>query len=193
MGKTISDNQLQQLIEGAVFIADKPLSATALRDSVLCEFAVSLPRIREAIEELQTHYAERGVNLVEVASGYRFQSAPLLSPFLSYLWAEKPAKYSRATLETLSLIAYRQPITRAEIEAVRGVSVSSQIMKTLQERNWIKVVGHKEVPGRPALYATTAEFLDYFGMKTLAELPELPEQTDTSTPSSAELDGAESE
>lgn len=176
MANKISDKQLQQLIEGALFVADAPQTVTALRDTVLCEFAVTLPRIREVIEGLQLHYAERGIHLVEVASGYRFQSAPAISPFLRYLWTEKAPKYSRATLETLALIAYRQPITRAEIEAVRGVSVSTQIVKTLQERNWIKVVGHKEVPGRPALYATTPEFLDYFSMKSLSELPQLPDE-----------------
>jgi len=176
LAKRIGETQLQQLIEGALFVADKPLTVAALRDTVLCEFAVTLPRIREMLETLQQHYAERGINLVEVASGYRFQSAPAISPFLSYLWTEKAPRYSRAILETLALIAYRQPITRAEIEAVRGVSVSTQIIKTLQERSWIKVIGHKEVPGRPALYATTPEFLDYFSMKSLSELPELPDE-----------------
>ena len=116
-------------------------------------------------------YRPRGIQLVEVASGYRFQSLDSLSPWLSRLWQETSPRYSRAMLETLALIAYRQPITRGEIEQVRGVAVSSNIIKTLTEREWIKVVGHKEVPGRPALYATTKQFLDYFSLKSLSDLP----------------------
>lgn len=120
-------------------------------------------------------YQERGVQLRKVASGYRFQTRAELGDIISNLWQEKPTKYSQALLETLALIAYRQPITRGDIEEIRGVSVSSQIMKTLQERGWIKVVGQREVPGRPQLYATTPEFLDYFSLQDLAELPDIPE------------------
>lgn len=173
MAKPISDEQLTQVVEAALFVADQPLSPTALRDSVLQQFAVPLPRIRDALEQLKQDYLPRGINLIEVASGFRFQTAPAVSEQIALLWTERAPRYSRATLETLSLIAYRQPITRAEIEDVRGVSVSSQIMKTLQERGWIKSVGHKEVPGRPSLWATTPAFLDYFGLKSLSELPEL--------------------
>ncbi|GGA69567.1 segregation and condensation protein B [Neiella marina] len=173
MAKPINDDQLAQVIEAALFVADQPMTPVALRDSVLQQFAVPLPRIREALERLRQDYLSRGVNLIEVASGFRFQTAPVVSEQIALMWTERAPRYSRATLETLSLIAYRQPITRAEIEDVRGVSVSSQIMKTLQERGWIKSVGHKEVPGRPSLWATTAEFLDYFGLKSLSDLPEL--------------------
>ncbi|MCM2679496.1 SMC-Scp complex subunit ScpB [Echinimonas agarilytica] len=169
----MSNTQLQQIIEAALFVAEQPMTPTALRESVLSPFSVPLPRIREALDAIMQDYETRGVHLVEVASGYHFQTAPAVSEYVALLWTEKAPRYSRATLETLSLIAYRQPITRAEIEQVRGVSVSTQIMKTLQERGWVKIIGHKEVPGRPALYATTPVFLDYFGLKSLSELPEL--------------------
>ncbi|MBW8190160.1 SMC-Scp complex subunit ScpB [Neiella marina] len=173
MATQINDQQLIQVIEAALFVADQPLTPVALRDSALQQFVVPLPRIRDALEQLRQDYLSRGVNLVEVGSGFRFQTAPAVSEQIAMMWSERAPRYSRATLETLSLIAYRQPITRAEIEDVRGVSVSTQIIKTLQERGWIKVVGHKEVPGRPSLWATTPVFLDYFGLKSLSELPEL--------------------
>jgi segregation and condensation protein B len=121
--------------------------------------------------ELELDYAPRGIHLVKVANGYRFQSDDGLGALLSKLWHENAPKYSRAMMEILALIAYRQPITRGEIEEIRGVSVSSHIVKSLSERNWVKVIGHKEVPGRPALLATTKTFLDYFSLSTLAELP----------------------
>ncbi|KXI29778.1 SMC-Scp complex subunit ScpB [Paraglaciecola hydrolytica] len=167
----ISRVQLKQLVEAAIFVADTPLTNEQLQLSVLDGLAVSKTMLSEVLKELQLDYQARGIQLVEIASGYRFQSVDSLSPWLSKLWQEQAPRYSRAMLETLSLIAYRQPITRGEIEDVRGVSVSSQIMKTLSERGWIKVVGHKEVPGRPSLYATTKGFLDYFSLKSLSELP----------------------
>ena len=136
---------------------------------------VTRKQVRELLAELQTDYAERGVQLQAVASGYRFQTRAELGGIIAGLWQEKPPRYSQALLETLALIAYRQPITRGDIEEIRGVSVSSQIMKTLQERGWVKVVGHREVPGRPQLYATTNEFLDYFNLQDLSELPAIPE------------------
>jgi segregation and condensation protein B len=143
--------------------------------------------LKEALDRLQQDYAERALELVEVASGFRFQVRQSMEPWVSRLWEEKPARYSRALLETLALIAYRQPITRAEIEDVRGVSVSSSIIKTLQDREWIRVVGHRDVPGRPAVYGTTREFLDYFGLKSLDELPTLAELRDIDS-INAELD-----
>ena len=173
MDKIIHTAQLKQLIEAALFVAEQPLTVKALKETVLSGFRVPLSRIRDCIEELTQEYQHRGVNLVEVASGYRFQTAPAVSQYLAGLWTEKSPRYSRATLETLALIAYRQPITRAEIEAVRGVAVSSLLIKSLLERNWVEIVGHKEVPGRPSLYATTRHFLDYFNLKSLDELPEL--------------------
>jgi len=132
---------------------------------------VSTAQIKTALTELELDYAPRGIHLVKVASGYRFQSDQGLGILLSKLWQENAPKYSRAMMETLALIAYRQPITRGEIEEIRGVSVSSHIVKSLSERNWVKVIGHKEVPGRPALLATTKTFLDYFSLSNLAELP----------------------
>jgi segregation and condensation protein B len=167
----ITRAQLKQLVEAAIFVADTPLSTEQLQLSVLEGMAVSKTALSEVLKELQLDYQARGIQLQEVASGYRFVSADSLSPWLSKLWQEQAPRYSRAMLETLALIAYRQPITRGEIEDVRGVSVSSQIMKAMLERSWIKVVGHKEVPGRPALYATTKQFLDYFALKSLSELP----------------------
>lgn len=169
--KKINTTQLKQLVEAAIFVADKPVTRQVLKDTVLSEFTVADKTLNKVLNELILDYQPRGIQLIEVASGFRFQSVDALSPWLSKLWQESAPKYSRAMLETLALIAYRQPITRGEIESVRGVAVSSSIMKTLTERDWIKVVGHKEVPGRPALYATTKTFLDYFSLASLSELP----------------------
>ncbi|MGI2137136.1 SMC-Scp complex subunit ScpB [Shewanella baltica] len=169
----INPTQLKQLIEASLFVLGKPLSVKMLKDTVLVDFTVSRDKIKAALDELQQDYQDRGVQLVKVAGGYRFQTLEVLSPFLQPLWQEKAPKYSRATLETLAVIAYRQPVTRGDIEQVRGVAISSHIIKSLSDRHWIKVVGHKEVPGRPALYATTLEFLAYFGLDTLADLPPL--------------------
>jgi segregation and condensation protein B len=167
----ISRAQLKQLVEAAIFVAGESISQEQLQVTVLQGLAVSKTMLKEVLLELKLDYQARGIQLVEVASGYRFQSMDSLSPWLSKLWQEQAPRYSRAMLEILSLIAYRQPITRGEIEDVRGVSVSSQIMKTLSERDWIIVIGHKEVPGRPSLYATTKTFLDYFSLKSLSDLP----------------------
>src|SRR5690606_10035661 len=128
-------------------------------------------QLRAALGAIQAFYRQRGFELKEVASGYRFQVATAMAPWVSRLWEERPQRYSRALLETLALIAYRQPITRGDIEEIRGVAVSSNIVKTLLEREWIRVVGHKDVPGRPAMYATTRKFLDYFNLKNLDDLP----------------------
>lgn len=171
----ISDAQLKQLVEAAIFVADSPLNKETLQLTVLAGLQVSQKRLNSILEELRLDYLPRGIQLIKVASGYRFQSMDSLSPWLGKLWQEKAPKYSRAMMETLSLIAYRQPITRGEIEDVRGVAVSSHIIKTLTERGWIKVVGHKEVPGRPSLYATTKTFLDYFSLSSLADLPSTEE------------------
>ena len=167
----IKNAQLKQLIEAGIFVAERPLSIDAMKSSFLSDFSVSSMQIKKVIAELELDYTSRGINLVKVASGYRFQSNAELGLLLSKLWQETAPKYSRAMLETLALIAYRQPITRGEIEDIRGVSVSSHIVKSLVERNWVSVIGHKEVPGRPALLATTKVFLDYFSLSTLAELP----------------------
>ncbi|UAA37342.1 SMC-Scp complex subunit ScpB [Paraneptunicella aestuarii] len=171
--KKFADQQLKQIIEAAIFVHGEPLSLDKLQTTVLDEFELSTRKIKQLLESIRLDYAAKGIHLVEVASGYRFQSDDSLSPWISRLWQEQAPRYSRALLETLSLIAYRQPITRGEIEDIRGVSVSSHIIKTLQEREWVKVVGHKEVPGRPSLYATTKAFLDYFSLNSLSELPSM--------------------
>ncbi|KAA1155472.1 SMC-Scp complex subunit ScpB [Pseudoalteromonas sp. FUC4] len=174
VGRRISDEQLVEIIEAAIFVADKPVSKRHLKDTVLIDLAISMARINDAIDTIQEHFQTRGIRLVEVGSGYRFQACSSLSPWLNNLWQERAPKYSRALLETLSLIAFRQPITRGEIEQVRGVTTGSNIIKTLLEREWVKVVGHKEIPGKPALYATTKQFLDYFSLTGLENLPALP-------------------
>src|SRR3990167_12257 len=175
MAKKINEQQLLQLVEAAIFASDKPLSVNDLQSTVLESFELTRKRLQQALSQLQQDYLGRGIQLIETASGFRFQTRADLSEYLALLWPERSPRYSRAVLETLALIAYRQPITRGEIEEVRGVTVSSQIMRTLLERGWVKVVGHKEVPGRPGLYATTATFLDYFGLKDLSDLPALAE------------------
>lgn len=177
----ISQSQLKQLVEAAIFVADAPLNRERLFTTVLEGLDVTNKTLNKVLEELALDYRPRGIQLVEVASGFRFQSMDSLSPWLGKLWTENAPKYSRAMLEILALIAYRQPITRGEIEDVRGVAVSSHIIKTLGEREWVKIVGHKEVPGRPALYATTKQFLNYFSLKSLADLPSIETFLDTET------------
>lgn len=175
MAHKINEQQLAQLVEAALFASDKPLTTDELLNTVLADFAVSKKRLNAVLQQLTQDYLGRGIQLMQTASGYHFQTRPELSDYLARLWPERSPRYSRAVLETLALIAYRQPITRGEIEDIRGVTVSSQIMRTLLDRGWVKIVGHKEVPGRPGLYATTALFLDYFGLKDLSQLPPLPE------------------
>jgi segregation and condensation protein B len=182
----ISKIQLKQLVEAAIFVADSPITTEQLQTSVLDGLNVSKNVLNEVLKELTLDYQARGIQLIEVASGFRFQSVDSLSPWLSKLWQEQAPRYSRAMLEILSLIAYRQPITRGEIEDVRGVSVSSSIIKSLSERGWIKVVGHKEVPGRPSLYATSKGFLDYFSLKSLSELPSAETFVNMQSPSQAQ-------
>ncbi len=179
LGKRKQESRCRQLIEAAIFAAGKPLSIEKLRSTVLSEYELSAKDVKQLIGDVQLSYQGRGIELAKVASGYRFQTLPELGPSLSQLWTEKAPKYSRAMLETLSLIAYKQPITRAEIEEVRGVAVSTHIIRSLQERAWIKVVGHKDIPGRPALFSTSAAFLDYFGLESLEALPQIPELAST--------------
>ena len=169
---------LKKIIEGALFASGQPMNIEQLGflfDEADRPDALAM---RAALEALVQDYEGRGVELKEVASGFRFQVRQETGPWVSRLWDEKPARYSRALLETLALIAYRQPITRSEIEEIRGVSVSSHIIKTLLEREWVHVAGHRDVPGRPALFATTRGFLDSFNLKSLAELPSLAEIRD---------------
>lgn len=168
----------EQIIEAALFSAEEPLPAEKLAQLFDEQHRPSLGEIRGWISSLQHFYQDRGVELVEVASGYRFQAKTNTAEFLKRLWDKKQSRYSRVFMETLALIAYRQPITRGEIEEVRGVSVNPQIIKTLLERNWIKIAGYRDVPGKPALLATTREFLDYFNLQSLKELPPLSELVD---------------
>lgn len=174
----MNPEQLKRIIEAVLMVAEDPVSVERLL-SVFdpAEYGSATEfrqQIMEALNALRDDYAERGIVLTEVASGFRFQTRADLAPWINRLWEERPGRYSRAFLETLAIIAYKQPVTRAEIEAVRGVSVSSNIIRTLQDREWVRVAGHKEVPGRPALYITTPEFLNYFNLRSLAELPLLP-------------------
>ena len=171
--------KLKNILEAVLLGADRTL--TVIQMEGLFELDEERPtrdEIRKALHEMTDDYESRGYELKQVASGFRLQVKQEYATWVGRLWEEKPARYTRALLETMSLIAYRQPITRGEIEEVRGVSVSSNIIKTLMERDWIKVLGHKDVPGKPTLYGTTKEFLDYFNLKTLDELPTLAEIKD---------------
>src|SRR5579872_7216907 len=174
----ISIEQLQNILEAAMMVAGRPLSLLQMQKLFDEGHEPELADIKNALQALTERYANSGIELKEIASGYQFQARTSFSPWLSKLWEERPQKYSRALLETLALIAYRQPITRAEIEDIRGVTVSSHITKTLLEREWIRVIGYRDVPGKPALYGTTKAFLDHFNLKTLDELPILSELND---------------
>lgn len=166
-------NNPKQLIEAALFAFDKPMTVKMLKDSVLSPLKMTNSQVIGILDELCTDYQDRGIVLTETAKGFCFITRTELSESLSVLWQEKSPRYSRALLETLALIAYKQPITRGEIEHLRGVAVSSHIMKTLIEREWVKVVGQRDIAGKPSIYGTTKEFLHYFGLTSLAQLPEL--------------------
>jgi len=165
--------ELKCIVEAALFAANKSLTILELKVLFTDDESVNKTQILAVIDELQVEYANKPIELVETASGYRFQVKSKYSPWVTRLWQEKPVKYSKALLETLAIIAYQQPVTRGEIEECRGVAVSSLIIRTLQERGWVRISGHKEVPGRPALYKTTDAFLDYFNLCALDELPPL--------------------
>jgi segregation and condensation protein B len=165
--------QLKHIVEAALLAYGQPLGIDQLREMFEEYERPEAAAVRKALLELAQDCEGRAVELVEVASGWRLQVRSAFAPRLSRLWQERPGRYSRALLETLALIAYRQPITRGEIEDVRGVTVNPNIVRTLTERGWIRVVGHREVPGHPELLGTTREFLDYFGLKSLDELPTL--------------------
>lgn len=171
-------NSLQQIIEAAILVAGRPLTKADIQKLFDESEQPSVSDIQEAITALQERYHDSGIELREVASGFQFQAKTEYSPWLAKLWEDRPARYSRAFLETLALIAYRQPITRAEIEDIRGVAVSSNIIKTLLEREWIRVIGNKDVPGKPALYGTTKTFLDDFNLKSLDQMPTLEQIKD---------------
>ncbi|MFT5710467.1 MAG: segregation and condensation protein B [Halioglobus sp.] len=177
----MAETGLLQIIEGALMAAGKPLTVAQIVDLFDEQERPETTEVREALKEVAERCDGRGFELTEVAGGFRYQVRQSLSTWVARLWHERPQKYSRAMLETLALIAYRQPVTRGEIEEIRGVAVSSNIIKTLHEREWVRVVGHRDVPGRPAMYATTKLFLDYFNLKTLDQLPALAEIRDFDT------------
>ncbi|NOT83626.1 MAG: SMC-Scp complex subunit ScpB [Methylococcaceae bacterium] len=173
---------IKKIVEAVLFASDKPLSLKQLQ-AIFPELQQpDIKALEVAVAEVMQDYHDRPVELKAVASGYRFQVTQEMSPWVSRLFDEKPPRYSRALLETLAIIAYRQPVTRGEIEDIRGVVVSSNIIRTLLEREWIKVVAHKEVPGRPALYASTQQFLDYFNLTSLGQLPTLQEIQELNKP-----------
>lgn len=174
----MSQNQLSNVLEAVLLAAGRPVSIAQMLELFDEQQRPTADAVQVALGELEARCAERACELREVASGWRLQVRPDHAEIVSRLWQERPTRYSRALLETLALIAYRQPITRSEIEDVRGVTVASTIMRTLHERNWVRVVGHREVPGRPELLGTTREFLDYFGLKSLDDLPTLAELRD---------------
>lgn len=175
----MDDNEIKHVVEAALLAAGRPLTLDRLADLFAAKGgAPERAALKRALEALANDYAGRGIELKEVASGYRVQVKRTMTDWLQPLWEERAPRYTRALLETLALVAYRQPITRAEIEEVRGVVVSTNIIRTLLERNWVRVVGHRDVPGKPAMFGTTKDFLDYFGLKKLEELPTLAEIND---------------
>lgn len=177
---SIEKDQLRKILEGAILASGQPMSVANLLALFEAdeEEGPSKEDVQAALEDIQADCCDRGFELKEVATGWRFQVREESARWVNRLWDEKPQKYSRALLETVALIAYRQPITRGDIEEIRGVAVSSHIIKTLSERDWIKAVGHRDVPGRPSLFATTRQFLDYFNLKSLEDLPSLGEIRD---------------
>ncbi|HHL31175.1 MAG TPA: SMC-Scp complex subunit ScpB [Oceanospirillales bacterium] len=172
--------QIKNIIEAALLAAGEPVTLKRLQ-RLFAEQELTHTDIAKALEQLAHDFEDRGIELVEVASGFRLQTKTILQPWIAKLWEEKPKKYSRALLETIALIAYRQPVTRGEIEDVRGVAVSSYIIRTLMDRDWIRVLGYRDVPGKPAMFGTTKEFLDYFNLKSLQDLPTLAEIKDIET------------
>lgn len=179
--------ELRNLVEAALLAAGRPLNLDELLALFPDDDRPDRAEMRKAVDALQKDFEGRGIELKEVASGFRIQVKKELASYIGRLWEERPARYSRALLETLALVAYRQPITRGEIEEVRGVTVSTHIIRTLQDRNWVRVVGHRDVPGHPEMFGTTKEFLDYFSLKSLDELPTLAQLRDIES-INAELD-----
>lgn len=177
----MDETEIKHFIESALLAAGRPLSIDHLQSLFNKASAPEKSQIRQAISTLVDEYEDRGITIEEVASGYRVQIKASMAERLQKLWEERPPRYSRAMFETLALIAYRQPMTRGEIEEIRGVAVSTNIVRTLLEREWIRVVGHRDVPGRPAMFGTTKPFLDYFGLKKLDDLPPLADLSDWET------------
>ena len=170
------DNKLKNIIEAILLASYEPLSVDKLFKIINSKEKTNKSDILSAIDNLQKDYEDKDIELGKVASGYRIQAKSKIGDYLNIMFADRTPRYSRALMETLSIIAYRQPVTRGDIEAIRGVSVSTSIMRTLTERSWIKIIGYRDVPGKPAMFATTPEFLDYFSLQRLDELPDLPEK-----------------
>ena len=172
----MTDTKLKNVIEAMIFASEEPLTLSRISNMLIDQCDVKLPELKGIIENLQTDYAERGVQLIETASGFSFKTREDYTENLRGLWDGRRPKYTRAFLETMAIIAYRQPVTRGDIEEIRGVAASSALVRQLLDRDWIRAVGRKEVPGRPTLYGTTNAFLDYFGLRSLNELPVLEEE-----------------
>ena len=171
----ITDFNLKNTIEALLLSSDEPLSADKLYKIISNKEKITKADVLDSIKDLEDDYESKEIEVSRVASGYRIQAKKSINDYLNIIFAEKTPRYSRALMETLSIIAYKQPVTRGDIEAIRGVSVSSSIMRTLSDRNWIKIIGYRDVPGKPAMFSTTSEFLNYFGLERLDELPDLPD------------------
>jgi len=168
-------SQIKNIVEALLLSSGEPLSADRIHKIINSKESCTKAEVLEAIDSLKIDYENKEIEISRVASGFRIQAKTSINDFLNIIYAEKTPRYSRALMETLSIIAYKQPVTRGDIESIRGVSVSSSIMRTLTDRNWIKIVGYRDVPGKPAMFSTTNEFLDYFGLEKLSELPDLPD------------------
>jgi segregation and condensation protein B len=171
--KNTNDKEIKRIVEALLMASRDTLSIKQIIKLFEDETSITIEQIKNILEELTAEYAGKGIELKELAGGYRFQICSDISPWINKLFEERPPRYSRALLETLAIIAYKQPVTRAEIENIRGVSISASTLKTILDRDWVKIVGYKNVPGKPALYGSTKQFLDYFNLKSLKELPEL--------------------
>ena len=172
----MNGEKLKNIIEAILLASYEPLSVDKLHRIITSKVKTSKSDILSAIDDLKTDYENKDIEITKVASGFRIQAKSEIGDYLNIMFAERTPRYSRALLETLSIIAYRQPVTRGDIEAIRGVSVSTSIMRTLTERNWVRIIGYRDVPGKPAMFATTPEFLDYFSLQRLDQLPDLPEK-----------------
>ena len=168
-------SQIKNIVEALLLSSGEPLSADRIHKIINSKESCTKAEVLEAIDSLKIDYENKEIEVSRVASGFRIQAKASINDFLNIIYAEKTPRYSRALMETLSIIAYKQPVTRGDIESIRGVSVSSSIMRTLTDRNWIKIVGYRDVPGKPAMFSTTNEFLDYFSLEKLSELPDLPD------------------
>ena len=167
--------KVKNIVEALLLSSGEPMSADKLHKIINSKTSCIKADVLESIDELKDDYETKEIEIYKVASGFRIQAKSSINDFLNIIYAEKTPRYSRALMETLSIIVYKQPVTRGDIESIRGVSVSSSIMRTLTDRNWIKIVGYRDVPGKPAMFSTTNEFLDYFGLEKLSELPDLPD------------------